>query len=334
MGTLALMARAPRIEYPGALYHVMNRGNHLERIFRDNVDRTLLLQALEQTAKSAGWSVHSFCFMSNHYHLLIETHRATLVKGMQYLNSTYTRRYNLRHKTFGHLFQGRYKGLLIDPEDASYFLTVSDYIHLNPVRAKIIQDTHDFWKDPWNSVGWLAAKRSKMPDWLKWQRVYGQLGYSKRTLSAIRAYRKHIQEKTHQQEDNPQYRKIRRGWCLGSESFIRQMKDKLYELGQNQEDSETWNDEASEELEEERAERLLAQGARRLGYSGWQQAKGSDRMLLCRLVRQCTQVPVKWLAGRFGLRTRNGMSSSICLVGKQIQTNRSLACKWKLLQGI
>src|SRR5262245_39004324 len=134
------MPRAPRIEFPGALYHVMNRGNHLEGIFRDNVDRSNLLKVLGQTARSARWTIHSYCFMSNHYHLLIETHRATLVKGMQYLNSTYTRRYNLRHKTFGHLFQGRYKALLIDPANPNYFLTVSDYIHLNPIRARIIKD--------------------------------------------------------------------------------------------------------------------------------------------------------------------------------------------------
>lgn len=152
------MARAPRIEFPGAFYHVMNRGNHLERIFRDDVDRTNLLKVLGQTAQSAGWTIHSFCFMSNHYHLLIETHRATLVKGMQYLNSTYTRRYNLRHKTFGHLLQGRYKALLIDPASPNHFLTVSDYIHLNPIRARIIRDLKGLWKDPWNSAGWIALR--------------------------------------------------------------------------------------------------------------------------------------------------------------------------------
>lgn len=152
------MARAPRIEFPGALYHVMSRGNHLERIFQDNTDRSLLLATLGHAAKSSGWSIHSFVFMSNHYHLLIETHRATLVKGMQYLNATYTRRYNLRHKTFGHLLQGRYKALLIDPASPNHFLTVSDYIHLNPIRARVIRDLKGLWKDPWNSAGWIALR--------------------------------------------------------------------------------------------------------------------------------------------------------------------------------
>jgi putative transposase len=321
------MPRAPRIEFPGALYHVMNRGNHLERIFRDNVDRTNLLTVLGQTAQSAGWSIHSYCFMSNHYHLLLETHRATLVKGMQYLNSTYTRRYNLRHKSFGHLFQGRYKALLIDPKNPNYFLTVSDYIHLNPLRARVLKDLQSLYKDPWNSAGWIAAKRPKMPDWLKWQRVYAELGHRKRTLSAIRDYRRHLQERSLDPDDPQLYGKVRRGWCLGSEQFIEEMKEKLHALGQR--DRETWNDEASEELEEDRASRLLLKAARRLGYEHWQRAMGFDRILLCRLIRQRTQVPVKWLAGQFGFQTRNGMSSSICLAGRLIQGDSALARRWK-----
>ena len=131
------MPRAPRIEFPGAIYHVMSRGDHLEPIYGDEVDREMFLRTLGDTCRSAGWVAHSFVLMRNHYHLLIETQRSTLVKGMQYLNSTYTRRYNVRHKTFGHLFQGRYKALLVDGEASGYFLTVSDYIHLNPVRKGV-----------------------------------------------------------------------------------------------------------------------------------------------------------------------------------------------------
>jgi len=93
--------RAPRIEFPGAMYHVMNRGDRLEDIFKDNQDRGIFLKILTETCESSGWVVHSFVLMRNHYHLLIETARPNLVKGMQYLNSTYTRRYNVRHKGVG-----------------------------------------------------------------------------------------------------------------------------------------------------------------------------------------------------------------------------------------
>ena len=322
------MPRALRIEYPGALYHIMSRGNHLERIFKDNTDRSLLLKTLGEAAKSSGWTIHSFVFMSNHYHLLIETHRPTLVKGMQYLNSTYTRRYNLRHKTFGHLLQGRYKALLIDPSNPNYFLTISNYIHLNPIRARIIQEPKELWKDPWNSAGWIAAKRAKAPDWLKWQRVYAELGHTKRSLSAIRDYRQHLLQKAVDQQNPHQYQKIRRGWCLGSEQFIQEMKDKLHELSRKITDRESWNNEAVDELEQDRATRLLKTGAKSLGYSSGAQVTGIDRILISRWLRLHTKVPVKWLARQFGLQTRGGMSSSIYLIGKQIEADSSLRARW------
>ncbi len=115
------MPRAPRIEFAGAIYHVMSRRNRGDPIFRDQVDHEILFRTLSDTCKSAGWVVHSFVFMRNHYRLLIETQRATLVRGMQYLNSTYSKRYNVRHKTFGRMFQSRYKALLVDAEEAEYY---------------------------------------------------------------------------------------------------------------------------------------------------------------------------------------------------------------------
>ncbi len=111
--------------------------------------------------------------MRDHYHLLIETLRPTLVKGMQYLNSAYSKRFNCRHKTVGHMFQGRYKALLVDGEEAGYFLTVSDYIHLNPVRAGVASGIKAWLGDPWNSAGWLDGARKGCPRWLRWERVYG-----------------------------------------------------------------------------------------------------------------------------------------------------------------
>ena len=147
----------------------MNRGDRQEAIFAGDPDRALFLKTLAETCASSGWVVHSFALMANHYHLLIETQRATLVKGMQNLNSTYTRRYNIRQKKFGHLFQGRFKALLVDGEAPGYFLTVSDYIHLNPVRAKRVCDVEALLKDPWSSAGWLAGSRKARPEWLRWR---------------------------------------------------------------------------------------------------------------------------------------------------------------------
>ena len=105
------MARKLRVEYPGAVYHVMNRGDRREPIFKDDKDRLNFLATLGEACQKTGWQVHAFCLMPNHFHLVLETPQGNLVAGMKWLLGTYTGRFNRRHKLFGHLFSGRYKGL-------------------------------------------------------------------------------------------------------------------------------------------------------------------------------------------------------------------------------
>ena len=114
------MARKLRIQYPGAIYHLMNRGDHSESIFRDDGDFGLFVATLAQAYSKADWQVHSFCVMSNHFHLVVETPRANLVAGMKWLLGTYTVRFNRKHKLFGHLFSGRYKALPVDGSGTGY----------------------------------------------------------------------------------------------------------------------------------------------------------------------------------------------------------------------
>src|SRR5438552_19078513 len=129
------MARGIRIEYPGAFYHVMARGNRRERIFRDDDDRRFFCETLGEACERTGWRVHAWVLMNNHYHLLLETPEANLVAGMQWLQGTYTQRCNARHQVRGHLFQGRYKAVPVEAGTDTYFQVVSTYIHLNPARA-------------------------------------------------------------------------------------------------------------------------------------------------------------------------------------------------------
>jgi len=105
------MARKIRVEYPGALYHVMNRGDRREPIFRDSEDRQQFIRTLAEACTKSGWQVHALCLMRNHFHLMVETPRGNLVAGMKWFLGTYTGRFNRRHKLFGHLFSGRYKAL-------------------------------------------------------------------------------------------------------------------------------------------------------------------------------------------------------------------------------
>src|SRR5437899_1259584 len=171
------MPRPLRIEYPGAVYHVMARGNHGQRIFREDLDYNRFLETLEEACAKTGWRVHAYVLMGNHYHLLLETLEANLVAGMKWLQGTYTQRYNGRHRFFGHLFQGRYKAVVVDGrQDENYFQVVSTYIHLNPARAGLIRIGEQRLKRyRWSSYPWYLNRAGRRPVWLSTEQVMGSL---------------------------------------------------------------------------------------------------------------------------------------------------------------
>ena len=120
------MARKLRVQYPGAIYHVMNRGDRREPIFKDDADRHLWVETLGECCAKSDWQVHAYCLMSNHFHLVLETPKPNLVAGMKWFLGTCTSRFNRRHKLFGHLFSGRYKSLIVDGSGDGYLRTVCD----------------------------------------------------------------------------------------------------------------------------------------------------------------------------------------------------------------
>src|SRR4249919_2824805 len=132
------MPRKVRIEYPGAIYHVMSRANAKGNIFETDVDRQDFVKTLAETCQKTSFEVHAYCLMRNHFHLVVETPNANLVAGMRWLLSTYTIRLNHRNRLSGHVFSGRYKAILVDGSDTGDLRTACDYVHLNPVRAKLL----------------------------------------------------------------------------------------------------------------------------------------------------------------------------------------------------
>ena len=145
------MPRKLRIEYPGAMYHVMSRANGTGNIFESDVDRQDFVKTLAETCEKAGFEVHAYCLMRNHFHLVVETPNGNLVAGMRWLLSAYSLRFNPRHRRFGHVFSGRYKALIVDGSTHGYLKTVCDYVHLNPVRAKLLRSEQRLLAYPWSS---------------------------------------------------------------------------------------------------------------------------------------------------------------------------------------
>ena len=148
------MARRVRVDYAGAIDHVMNRGDHQEAIVGDDQDRHLrFVQTLGEVCGTAQWEVHAYCLMENHFHLVVETPLANLVSGMKWFLGTDTGRFNRRHRKFGHLFSGRYKALIVDGSGTDYLRTVSDYVHLNPARARLLKPEQPLRDYRWSSSG-------------------------------------------------------------------------------------------------------------------------------------------------------------------------------------
>lgn len=164
------MARPLRIEFAGALYHVTSRGNARQNVYLDDQDREAFLDCFSHACKRHHWQCHAFCLMGNHYHLLVETNNATLSKGMKYLNGTYTQLFNRRHKRVGHVFQGRFKAILVQKD--AYLQELARYIVLNPVRARMVRSAKDW---PWSSYRATAGMKAP-PEFLSVDFLLGLFG--------------------------------------------------------------------------------------------------------------------------------------------------------------
>ena len=299
------MPRKPRVEFEGAVYHVVSRGNRQGAIYLDDKDYETFLNTLDEVCCRTGWKVHAFVLMGNHYHLLLETPHANLVAGMKWLQGTYTQRFNARHKVWGHLLQGRYKALLVDGEQEGYFATVSNYIHLNPARAKLFDLQNGKLLDyRWSSYP-LYFDASKRPDWLKTHRVLHSFGLSADGVG-LTAYKKQMQKRVLEiaLSEKPwavdeQWDSIRRGWCFGSDEFKDKMLEKI-DLSSGQRDSFSGDEVGAHD--EKEAERLLEGGLRVLDLAEsklCELRKGAEeKALLAWLIRRNTAVSNAWIAGR------------------------------------
>ena len=296
MPTLPLMARKLRVEYPGALYHVMNRGDRREPIFRDDVDRRGFVDTLGQACVRSGWQVHAYVLMPNHFHLVVETPQPTLVAGMKWFLGTYTGRFNRRHKLFGHLFSGRYKSLIVDGSETGYLRTVCAYVHLNPARAKLLRPEQALQEYRWSSFPEYLKAPSQRAGWLRVDRVLGEMGIPKDSAAGRRALEQQM-EVRRGAEESTSYRTIRRGWFFGEST----LKQELLGQMSKRMGPEHYGEER-QESQKEKAERVVAEELRRRKWTEGtlkERAKGDrEKVKMAVRLRQETLVTVAWIAER------------------------------------
>lgn len=321
------MARKPRVEYAGAIYHVMSRGNHSEGIFRSDTDCESFLSALGEACGRTGWHVHAYVLMGNHYHLLLETPEPNLVAGMQWLQGTYTKRFNAVHRVWGHLFSGRYKAIPVEAS-RNYFLSVSDYIHLNPVRVKGYDfETTELKDHAWSSYpGYVSA--GKRPAWLCVERVLGALGLED-SRSGRQQFMAHMQRRIlgvrhaeHPWKADEQWQQIRRGWHFGGEAFRSELLDRLTDV-LNHDDGTPFGGDMIQEHDEHRAEQLVKAGMDKLKICDGDLSDlpgcCPEKYALAWLVRRKTSVKVAWIKKRLQMGRATDFSAWI----KKLEMSRA-----------
>lgn len=210
------MARPLRIEFPGAIYHVTSRGNARRKIFLGDEDREAFLSTLAWVVERCHWICHAYCLMDNHFHLIIETPDPNLSRGMRQLNGVYTQGFNRRHRKVGHLFQGRFKGILVERD--SYLLELARYVVLNPVRAKMRKALEDYvWSSYRPTLGIDPVPRGLSIDWLLGQ-------FAKTKPVARQRYAAFVQAGIEQPSP---WQALKGQVLLGSEAFVEKVAPQL-----------------------------------------------------------------------------------------------------------
>ena len=305
------MPRQIRIEYEGAIYHVMSRGDHRENIVRGNYDRRMWVTTLGEACTKCDWEVHAYSLMSNHFHLVVETPLGNLVSGMKWFLGTYSIRFNTRHRLNGHLFAGRYKSLLVDESDDSYLRVVCDYVHLNPDRAGLVRKHQPLSEFPWSSYPDYLRPKSQRPKWLRTDRLLGEHGLGRDDRRSRLEFTRRMEAARHEANEPVASNALMRGvWWLGGEDFLARLLDRL-----NGTLILTENHLARERVEtaEAKAERIIQL---RLAELGWTEADlrahrkcAPEKIHLAEELRAETSLSLKRVAERLSMGTWTNLSS-------------------------
>lgn len=305
------MAYKLRIEYPGAAYHVINRGNYRTNIFMTDGARGAFLRTLDQACERAGWVVHAWCLMSNHYHLALRTPRPNLVAGMQWFQSTFSTRFNRFRSERGHVFQGRYKAINIEPGRA--LGSVCHYIHLNPICARMM-DMDRLGKWPWSSLQWILQP-AKRKAWFEAGAALMQPVELADTPAGRRAYVDYLAwlSTDEGEQKNQCFDRLSKGWAVGSREFKKALLDEM----------DSPPESGAGEVAEARElawERMLNELKARLPAGATHDtAKSADwKVALAAEMKRHTTVPNQWLANALGM----GNMFTVSRLARECQSGR------------
>ena len=303
------MARKLRVQYPGALYHVMNRGDRRELIFKDDADRRRFLETLGEACAKTGWQVHAYCLMPNHFHAVIETPRGNLVAGMKWFLGTYTSRFNRRHQLVGHLFSGRYKALVVDGSGNGYLRTVCDYVHLNPVRARLIRPEAPLQTFGWSSYPDYLRRPGQRPGWLRVDRLLGELGIQRDDAAGRRRLAEAMEER--RGKDQPgAWKSLRRGWFFGGVSLKEQLLERMGgAMGEHH------GGEQRQESDAQKAQRLVSEELRRRGWTEQdletRLKTDAAKVKMAARLRRETVMTLDWIAARLRMGCRHTVANCL-----------------------
>jgi len=301
------MPRKLRVEYSGAVYHVISRGNYRKDLFTDEKTANVFEESIYEVAERCGWIIYAYVLMSNHYHLAIETPEPNLVTGMKWLQGSFATKFNRFHRESGHVFQGRYKALVVDADRP--LLGLVDYIHLNPVRAGLctVETLKTYALSSYPKY-WKKAPR----EGLDRATLMSLLGASD-SVGGMRQYQHHLElsEARDPAKRDALFKQYCRGWFIGSKKARQKLAKELAE----EHGSVDWEGVDYASLKEETWETIVTGELQKLGKTAAAIAsdkKGADwKVEIARLLRQTSSASNVWIARRLNMGHPNRVSMAI-----------------------
>lgn len=330
------MPRQVRIEYAGAIYHVMARGDRRENIFEEEQDYRRFLKTLKEACGKTGWLVHAYALMGNHYHLVVETPEPNLVRGMTWLQGTYTARFNARHQLRGHVFGGRYKAVVVERESNDYFRCLLDYVHLNPMRAGLVSPKSGLETYPWTSLDYYLKPPSKREAWQEVEAGLESAGL-RDSASGRQRFLTGLEERARQEkaeaglseiEGQSLQSTLRRGWYFGSQAFGERLRGLAGTKLDKKRANPSYRGPEMREHGEARAHDILARGLEILEMKEKQLSalpKNDWRKVLIALaVKRETSVKLSWVSEKLSMGTTSGVSRYTATMAERLEKERKL----------